>query len=959
MPQNIVQKIFAAHFVSGEMKAGHEVAIHIDQTLTQDATGTMSYLQFEAMGIPRVRTDVSVSYVDHNMLQTGFENADDHRFLQSIAAKYGIYFSRPGNGICHQVHLERFAVPGKTLLGSDSHTPTCGGLGMVAIGAGGLDVAVAMGGGPFYTAMPEVWLVKLIGKRQPWVASKDIIFELLRQLSVKGGVGKIIEYGGPGVADLSVPERATITNMGAELGATTSVFPSDHRTKQYMDAQRRGHDWVELKADDDATYDGVIEIVLDDLEPMISRPHSPDSVVPVREVAGTPVTQVLVGSCTNSSYVDLQTVAGALKGKTVDPALSFGVTPGSRQVFTMIARSGALGDLIESGARILESACGPCIGMGQAPSSGAVSIRSFNRNFEGRSGTPNALVYLASPETCAASALTGVITDPRTLGPRIEVDVPEHFLIEDNMIVPPSEDPDSVEVLRGPNIKPLPINRPIPQNMAGQVLLKVGDNITTDHIMPAGAKILPLRSNIPAISEYVFEKVDPSFATRARQQGGGFVVGGSNYGQGSSREHAALAPMHLGVRGVITKSFARIHRDNLINFGIIPMTFVNPEDYDKISEKDELIIEDVREDLLDGDEFLTLINLSKGHKYEIKHGLTMRQINIILAGGLLNFIRSSGDASKIEREATAGAVGSTTAMPTKTTKTTDSPGATPRPLSREEIFDQMVVEHAGRAPEAHDKLGHGLHEKADTRFAELLAPKRGDVCLDIATASGSMALALADRVGPEGKVVAIDLAQGILDYAERKARARRLKNIEWKRMNAQTLEFEDNTFDIVACSMAIFYFPDIPGALKEMLRVLKPGGKLGITTADPETAFSPLSQPYMAALRKLSDELKLDQPEYSDTSKLTRQKKGLKELVREAGFKNVEMIEEGIPVRFTTLEDWWQYGRGSTWGDIMLDRLSPEQRAAFRKKHEDEIKGQFGSEGIRAETPVLFALGEK
>jgi aconitate hydratase len=959
MPQNIVQKIFAAHLVSGEMKPGHEVAIRIDQTLTQDATGTMSYLQFEAMGIPRVRTDVSVSYVDHNMLQTGFENADDHRFLQSIASKYGVFFSRPGNGICHQVHLERFAVPGKTLLGSDSHTPTCGGLGMIAIGAGGLDVAVAMGGGPFYTAMPEVWLVRLIGKRQPWVASKDIIFDLLRRLTVKGGVGKIIEYGGPGVADLSVPERGTITNMGAELGATTSIFPSDHRTKQYMEAQSRGKDWAELIADDDAEYDGVIEIVLDDLEPMISRPHSPDSVVPVREVAGTPVTQVLVGSCTNSSFVDLQTVAGALKGKTVDPGLSFGVTPGSRQVFTMIARSGALGDLIESGARILESACGPCIGMGQAPSSGAVSIRSFNRNFEGRSGTPNALVYLASPETCAASALTGVITDPRTLGARIEVDIPEKYLIEDNMIVPPADDPDTVEVLRGPNIKPLPINRPIPANMAGQVLLKVGDNITTDHIMPAGAKILPLRSNIPAISEYVFEKVDPSFATRARQQGGGFVVGGSNYGQGSSREHAALAPMHLGVRGVITKSFARIHRDNLINFGIIPMTFINVEDYDKISELDELIIENVREDLLDGDEFLALINLSKGHKYEIKHGLTMRQINIILAGGLLNYIRQQGDASKIEREATAAAIGSTTAMPTKTTKTTASPGATPRPLSRAEEFDQMVVERAGKAVEEHDRLGHGLHEKTDARFAELLEPKKGDRCLDIATASGTLALALADRVGADGRVVAIDLAQGMLDLAERKARARRLRNIEWKQMNAQNLEFEDNTFDVVACSLAIFYFPDIEGALQEMMRVLKPGGKLGITTADPETAFSPLSQPYMAALRKLSDELKLDQPEYSDTAKLTRQKKGLLNLVKEAGFKNVEITEESIPVRFTTMEDWWEYGRGSTWGDLLLDRLTPEQKAAFRKTHEDEIKKHFGAEGIRTATTVLLVLAKK
>ena len=959
MPQNIVQKIFAAHLVSGEMKPGHEVAIRIDQTLTQDATGTMSYLQFEAMGIPRVRTDVSVSYVDHNMLQTGFENADDHRFLQSIASKYGIFFSRPGNGICHQVHLERFAVPGKTLLGSDSHTPTCGGLGMIAIGAGGLDVAVAMGGGPFYTAMPEVWLVRLIGKRQPWVASKDIIFELLRRLTVKGGVGKIIEYGGPGVADLSVPERGTITNMGAELGATTSIFPSDHRTKQYMEAQSRGKDWAELIADDDAEYDGVIEIVLDDLEPMISRPHSPDSVVPVREVAGTPVTQVLVGSCTNSSFVDLQTVAGALKGKTVDPGLSFGVTPGSRQVFTMIARSGALGDLIESGARILESACGPCIGMGQAPASGAVSVRSFNRNFEGRSGTPNALVYLASPETCAASALTGVITDPRTLGARIEVDIPEKYLIEDNMIVPPADDPDTVEVLRGPNIKPLPINRPIPANMAGQVLLKVGDNITTDHIMPAGAKILPLRSNIPAISEYVFEKVDPSFATRARQQGGGFVVGGSNYGQGSSREHAALAPMHLGVRGVITKSFARIHRDNLINFGIIPMTFVNVEDYDKISERDELIIENVREDLLDGDEFLTLNNVSKGDKYEIKHGLTMRQINIILAGGLLNYIRQQGDASKIEREATAAAIGSTTAMPTKTTKTTASPGATPRPLSRAEEFDQMVVARAGKAVEEHDRLGHGLHEKTDARFAELLEPKKGDRCLDIATASGTLALALADRVGADGRVVAIDLAQAMLDLAERKARARRLRNIEWKQMNAQNLEFEDNTFDVVACSLAIFYFPDIEGALQEMMRVLKPGGKLGITTADPETAFSPLSQPYMAALRKLSDELKLDQPEYSDTAKLTRQKKGLLNLVKEAGFKDVEITEESIPVRFTTMEDWWEYGRGSTWGDLLLDRLTPEQKADFRKTHEDEIKKHFGAEGIRTATTVLLVLAKK
>lgn len=959
MPQNLVRKIFASHLVSGEMIPGHEVAIHIDQTLTQDATGTMSYLQFEAMGIPRVRTDVSVSYVDHNMLQTGFENADDHRFLQSIAAKYGIFFSRPGNGICHQVHLERFAVPGKTLLGSDSHTPTCGGLGMIAIGAGGLDVAVAMGGGPFYTAMPEVWLVKLIGKRQPWVASKDIIFELLRQLTVKGGVGKIIEYGGPGVADLSVPERGTMTNMGAELGATTSIFPSDHRTKEYMDAQGRGKDWVELLADEGAEYDGIIEIVLDDLEPMLARPHSPDSVVPVREVAGTPVTQVLVGSCTNSSFVDLQTVSNALKGKTVDPGLSFGVTPGSRQVFTMIARSGALGDLIESGARILESACGPCIGMGQAPASGAVSLRSFNRNFEGRSGTPNALVYLASPETCAASALTGVITDPRTLGPKIEIKSPEHYLIEDNMIVPPASEPEAVEVLRGPNIKPLPMNKPLPQNLAGQVLLKVGDNITTDHIMPAGAKILPLRSNIPAISEYVFEKVDPSFATRAKQQGGGFVVGGSNYGQGSSREHAALAPMFLGVRGVITKSFARIHRDNLINFGIVPMTFVNAEDYDKINEKDELLIEDIHGELLSGDGLLTLINLTKGHKYQVKHSLSPRQVYIILAGGLLNFIREHGDASKIEREATAGAIGSTTAMPTKTTMTTASPGARPQPLSRAELFDQLVVARASKSVEDHDKLGHGLPEKTDNKFAELLSPKKGAVCLDIASATGSMTLALADKVGPEGHVIGIDLAQAMLDYSERKARAYRLKNIEWIQMNAQDLKFPDNTFDVVTCSLAIFYFPDIPGALKEMLRVLKPGGVLGITTADAETAFSPLSQPYMAALRRATEEQKRDEPTYSETAVLTRQKEGLEQLIKDAGFKGVHIVEDGIAMRFTTFEDWWEYGRGSTWGDLLLDQMTPEQVEAFKRSHEEEVKSLFGPEGIKTTTPVLFALAKK
>lgn len=959
MSQNIVRKIFAAHLVSGEMTPGREVALHIDQTLTQDATGTMSYLQFEAMGIPSVRTDVSVSYVDHNMLQTGFENADDHRFLQSIAAKYGIFFSRPGNGICHQVHLERFAVPGKTLLGSDSHTPTCGGLGMIAIGAGGLDVAVAMGGGPFYTAMPEVWLVRLVGKRQPWVAAKDIIFELLRRLTVKGGVGKIIEYGGPGAADLSVPERATITNMGAELGATTSIFPSDHRTKEYMDAQGRGKDWTELVADPDAEYDGIIEIVLDELEPLISRPHSPDSVVPVREVAGTPVTQVLVGSCTNSSFVDLQTVAGVLKGKTIHPSLSFGVTPGSRQVYTMIARSGALGDLIESGARILESACGPCIGMGQAPASGAVSLRSFNRNFEGRSGTPNAQVFLASPETCAASALTGVITDPRTLGDRLDVEAPAHFLVEDNMIVPPAADPEAVEVVRGPNIRPLPLNKKMGQDLVGQVLLKVGDNITTDHIMPAGAKVLPLRSNIPAISEYVFEKVDPSFAMRAKQQGGGLVVGGSNYGQGSSREHAALAPMFLGVRGVITKSFARIHRDNLINFGIVPMTFVNVGDYDDISEKDELLIENVRQDLLDGDEFLTLKNLTKDHTYKVKHGLSPRQVNIILEGGLLNYIRERGSAVGIEREATAAAVGSTTAMPTQTTKVTDAPGEKPRSLSRAEMFDQMVVERANRAAAEHDKLGHGLHEKADRCLADMLAPAPGARCLDIATATGTLAVALADRVGNDGKVVAIDLAQGMLDFAERKARALKLKNIVFKQMDAQRLDFKDNTFDVVGCSLAIFYFPDIQGALKEMLRVLKPGGELGITSADAGNAFSPLSEPYMDHLHKAAVELNIDQPEYSEVSALTRQKDGLQKLIEEAGFTQVEVKQEEVPVRFTTFDDWWACGRGSTWGDLLLERMPEAQRAEFMQSHELETKPLFEDEGVKTATPLLFALAKK
>ncbi|MCL5277885.1 MAG: aconitate hydratase, partial [Deltaproteobacteria bacterium] len=539
MGQNIVQKIISSHLVSGRMNAGEEIAIKIDQTLTQDATGTMAYLQFEAMGIPRVRTELSVSYVDHNTLQTGFENADDHRFLQTIASKHGVYFSKPGNGICHQVHLERFGVPGKTLLGSDSHTPTGGGIGMIAIGAGGLDVAVAMGGGPFYLTMPKVVLVRLKGRLRPWVSAKDIILELLRRLTVKGGVGKIFEYGGEGVKTLSVPERATITNMGAELGATTSVFPSDGMTRVFMTAQGRAKQCRGLEADRDAGYDEIIDIDLSRLVPLVAQPHSPDKVVEIKVIEGLKVDQVAIGSCTNSSYKDMTTVAKILKGRKVSPETSLVISPGSRQVLNMISKSGALSDMLTAGARILETACGPCIGMGQAPASAAVSIRTYNRNFEGRSGTPDAGVYLLSPETAAFSAIKGVITDPRKMGRPVRVTMPRKFVIDDSMIIPPSKRPETVEVVRGPNIKPLPRKEPLADGISGPVVLKVGDNITTDHIMPAGAKILPLRSNIPAIAEHVFERVDPEFAKRAKASNGGFIVGGSNYGQGSSREHAA------------------------------------------------------------------------------------------------------------------------------------------------------------------------------------------------------------------------------------------------------------------------------------------------------------------------------------------------------------------------------------------------------------------------------------
>lgn len=639
MGRNLTQKIIDAHLLQGKAVAGEETAFRIDQTLTQDATGTMAYLQFEAMGIPRVKTKLSVSYVDHNMLQSGFENADDHRFLQTIASKHGVYYSRPGNGICHQVHLERFSEPGTTLLGSDSHTPTSGGMGALAIGAGGLDVAVAMGGGPFYVNMPKILGVELRGKLQPWVTAKDIILEMLRRLTVKGGIGKIIEYHGEGVASLTVPERSTITNMGAELGATTSIFPSDERTRTYLRSQKREQVWKALAADPEATYDETMVIDLNKLEPLMAQPHSPDKVVPVREIQGLKVQQVAIGSCTNSSYHDLMSVASVVKEHPVHPDVSLVVTPGSRQVFEMIGRSGGLADLISGGARILESACGPCIGMGQAPSSGSVSVRSFNRNFEGRSGTPNARVYLASPETAAACAARGVITDPRDLGTPPKVEWPEECIIDDRMILPPSDKPDTVEVIRGPNIKPLPLAKPMPESLKGKLLLKVGDDITTDHIMPAGARILPLRSNIPAIAEFVYARVDPKFVERAKQNGGGFIVGGTNYGQGSSREHAALAPMYLGLKAVIAKSFARIHWANLVNFGILPLTFENPADHDRLNQGDEFEIVGVRKALSDGKP-VKLRNITQDFDIPVQYTMTERQRNVMLAGGLLNLIRN-------------------------------------------------------------------------------------------------------------------------------------------------------------------------------------------------------------------------------------------------------------------------------------------------------------------------------
>lgn len=643
MGKNIVQKIIEAHLVEGTPLAGQPIAIKIDQTLTQDATGTMAYLQFEAMGIDGVKTEKSVSYVDHNMLQAGFENADDHKYLQSVAARFGVDFSRPGNGICHQVHLERYGIPGKTLLGSDSHTPTNGGLGMLAIGAGGLDVAVAMAGGAFHLTMPKVIKINLTGKLGPWIAAKDVILELLRRISVKGGVGKIMEYGGEGVATLSVPERATITNMGAELGATTSIFPSDDATRKYMAMQERSQNWTELKADADAKYDDVIDIDLSKLEPMIAQPHSPDKVVPVREIAGMKVDQVCVGSCTNSSLYDLMITGAILRGRHVHPDVSMTVTPGSRQVFTAVAQLGSLTDMIAAGARIIESACGPCIGMGQAPPSGGVSIRSFNRNFEGRSGTKDANVYLASPEVCAVCAITGKITDPREWGDEPKIMLPESIGIDDDFIVRPPADRASVTVKRGPNIKPLPVQVALPESVKVDVLLKVGDNITTDHIMPAGAQVLPLRSNIPAISEYVFVRVDPDFPKRAKEKKGGVIIGGDNYGQGSSREHAALAPMYLGVKAVIVKSFARIHHANLVNFGIPPLTFQNPADFDKFAQDDKIELPDLRKSIATGQP-VTVKNLTKGFETKLTYDLSPFATEVLMEGGLLNYTKKHAQA---------------------------------------------------------------------------------------------------------------------------------------------------------------------------------------------------------------------------------------------------------------------------------------------------------------------------
>lgn len=640
MGLTLTEKILRAHIVDGEFKKGAEIGLKIDQTLTQDATGTMAYIEFEAIGVPRVRTERSVAYIDHNTLQNGFENADDHRFIGSVAKKHGIYFSRPGNGICHQVHLERFGVPGKTLIGSDSHTPTGGGLGMLAMGAGGLDVAVAMGGGAYYITYPKIVKIELVGKLRPWVSAKDVILEVLRRLSVKGGVGKVMEYVGEGVKTLSVPERATITNMGAELGATTSIFPSDEITRAFLAAEGRDDVWSEQKADDDAVYDESLTIDLSSLSPMAACPHSPDNVKSLAELGEMKIDQVCIGSCTNSSLADMMKVAYILRGKTVAPNVSLAIAPGSKQVLNMLAENGALADMIAAGARVLESACGPCIGMGQSPNSGGVSLRTFNRNFLGRSGTKDAKVYLVSPEVAALSAVNGYLSDPTALGDMPAFRMPEKFLINDNMVeLPASEaDADKVEILRGPNIKPFPETHPLENEIVCKVSLKVDDNITTDHIMPAGAKILPLRSNIPEISKHCFEVCDPEFPARAKALGKSVIVGGANYGQGSSREHAALAPLYLGVKAVITKSFARIHAANLINAGILPLTFADPADYDKLAEGDEIVLADIFAAVEAGSMTLTT---KAGDKIKLDCAYSPRQIAILKAGGLLPYTKSA------------------------------------------------------------------------------------------------------------------------------------------------------------------------------------------------------------------------------------------------------------------------------------------------------------------------------
>ena len=640
MGKTIAQKIIAAHLISGDMTTGSEVALRIDQTLTQDATGTMAYLEFETMGIPRVKTEFSIAYVDHNTLQCGFENADDHRYLQTVAAKHGVHFSRPGNGICHQVHLERFGKPGKTLIGSDSHTPTAGGLGMLAFGAGGMDVAVAMGGGAYYITMPKMFKVNLTGKLNPFVTAKDVSLEILRILSVKGGVGAIIEWGGPGVKTLTVPERATITNMGAELGATTSIFPSDEITEAFLKAQGRGADFTALESDADAQYDRIIDIDLSALKPLVACPHSPDNVATADSLTATKVDQVCIGSCTNSSLQDLLKVAAMLKGKTVAPSVSLSISPGSRQVLTMLSECGALADILASGARLLECACGPCIGMGFSPNSAGVSLRTFNRNFHGRSGTKDGQVYLVSPETAVASALTGYITDPTTMEPYAPIQMPETFRVDDSAVLPPAEDGSTVEVLRGPNIKEFPKAKPFADTLTATAVLKVGDNITTDHIMPAGAKILPYRSNIPHLSQFCFEVCDKEFPERALKAGDGIIIGGSNYGQGSSREHAALVPMYLGIRCVIAKSFARIHVANLINAGILPLTLENPDDYEILQQGDSLRLSNIQTGMAQGK--ITIVNEESGKTVTTLCNLSERQQKILLCGGLLNYTKEGG-----------------------------------------------------------------------------------------------------------------------------------------------------------------------------------------------------------------------------------------------------------------------------------------------------------------------------